>query len=103
MDDILAAADTVGWKAFDRVIGNYKHSRIRMITEGEDQMYLGLNVGMQRGVIFLSRQDYLDNKLFAAGEKSFFDARGMVIDANQRRTQCKMAMGSLLWVVQTRP
>ena len=103
VDDILVAATKVGWTRFQLAIDGYRNSGIKMLVEAEDLQYLGLDIGIGGNILFLSRESYVANKLYAVDEKSLFKRCGAMINEPERKTTCKKLIGSLLRVIQTRP
>ena len=62
-----------------------------------------MDIGIEKNILFLSRESYVANKLYAVDEKSLFKRCGAMINEPERKTTCKKLIGSLLRVIQTRP
>ena len=62
-----------------------------------------LDIGIEHKTIFLSQESYISNKLYDVDEKSLFKRIGATIHESERKATRKKLIGSLLWMIQTRP
>ena len=103
VDDILFAGSTVGWQEFGEILALFGHSDVEVVTEKVSLVYLGLDIGLQNGMYYLSQESFIEHKLKDVPESARSDSRDREVTVEARKTSGKRAVGMMIWLLQSRP